>query len=157
MQIIVGPLLPPPPRRRSVHLSLARAWPEEALGAASGAAGTARARRPRRGRGSSGSGAAAAAGGAGGGTDCCPAAACRRLLRLCNHRFTKRSSPGGVGIGLRSALSKVLGSRAMRRVLRWDDLGGAAAAASPAPAPAAPASSAACVAAASGTAASARR
>jgi hypothetical protein len=88
----------------------------------------ARGRRPRRGRGSSASGAAAAAAAAagGGGTGCCPAVACRRLLRLCNHGIKKRSSPGGVASGLRSALSKVLGSRAMRRVLRWDDLGGGA-------------------------------
>lgn len=81
-----------------------------------------RARRPRRGR-------AAAGGGLAG---CCPAAACRRLLRLCNHGFKKRRAAGGgtgggsggVASGLRSALSKVLCSRAMRRVLRWDDRGG---------------------------------
>uniref|UniRef100_A0A0A9E3Q4 Uncharacterized protein n=1 Tax=Arundo donax TaxID=35708 RepID=A0A0A9E3Q4_ARUDO len=82
----------------------------------------AKARRPWRGHG---------AGSGGGG--CCPAAgataACRRLLRLCNHGF-KRRRTGGVGAsgsgvgGLRSALSKVLCSRAMRRVLRWEDLGG---------------------------------
>ncbi|CAN6281926.1 unnamed protein product [Urochloa humidicola] len=78
-------------------------------------------RRPRRGRG--GSGSSAAAGGAKLG--CCPAAACRRLLRLCNHGFKKRKSGGGAGAGsgLRSALSKVLCSGAMRRVLRWEDLG----------------------------------
>ncbi|XP_047088186.1 uncharacterized protein LOC124700027 [Lolium rigidum] len=45
------------------------------------------------------------------GAACCPVAACRRLLRLCNHGFKKK----GVGIaGLRSAL---------RRVLRWESLG----------------------------------
>ncbi|KAF0909969.1 hypothetical protein E2562_001222 [Oryza meyeriana var. granulata] len=76
-------------------------------------------RRLRRGRGGSG-------GGRGGA--CCPVAACRRLLRLCNHGFKKRrSGGGGVGgsgvNGLRSALSKVLCSKAMRRVLRWDSLG----------------------------------
>ncbi|CAL4918349.1 unnamed protein product [Urochloa decumbens] len=75
----------------------------------------AKARRPRRGRG--GSGSATGSGGMG----CCPAAACRRLLRLCNHGFKKRK--GAVGSGLRSALSKVLCSGAMRRVLRWEDLG----------------------------------
>ncbi|CAN6287260.1 unnamed protein product [Urochloa humidicola] len=79
----------------------------------------AKARRPRRGRGGSG----------GGGVGCCPAAACRRLLRLCNHGFKRRKSGGGgagagVGSGLRSALSKVLlCGGAMRRVLRWEDLG----------------------------------
>ena len=79
----------------------------------------AKARRPRRGRGGSGGG-----GGGAGGPGCCPAAACRRLLRLCNHGFKKRKSGvAGVGSGLRSALSKVLCSRAMRRVLRWEDLG----------------------------------
>ncbi|CAL4935237.1 unnamed protein product [Urochloa decumbens] len=80
----------------------------------------AKARRHRRGRG--GSGSATGSGGMG----CCPAAACRRLLRLCNHGFKKRKSGGGgagVGSGLRSALSKVLSSGAMRRVLRWQDLG----------------------------------
>ncbi|KAM0888058.1 hypothetical protein ACQ4PT_028594 [Festuca glaucescens] len=47
----------------------------------------------------------------GGGGACCPVAACRRLLRLCNHGFKKR----GVGIaGLRSAL---------RSVLHWESLG----------------------------------
>ena len=78
----------------------------------------AKARRPRRGRGGGG-------GGGGGGPGCCPAAACRRLLRLCNHGFKKRKSgAAGVGSGgLRSALSKVLCGRAMRRVLRWEDLG----------------------------------
>lgn len=64
---------------------------------------------------------------------CCPVAACRRLLRLCNHGFKKRrgasataaaSSSGIGGGGLRSALSKVLCSKAMRRVLRWENLGG---------------------------------
>ncbi|CAN6309865.1 unnamed protein product [Urochloa humidicola] len=80
-------------------------------------------RRPRRGRGGSGSSAAA---GGGAKLGCCPAAACRRLLRLCNHGFKKRKSGGGgagAGSGLRSALSKVLCSGAMRRVLRWEDLG----------------------------------
>ncbi|CAN6298287.1 unnamed protein product [Urochloa humidicola] len=82
-------------------------------------------RRPRRGRGGSGT----TTGGSGGKLGCCPAAACRRLLRLCNHGFKKRktSSGGGTGAGsgLRSALSKVLCSGAMRRVLqpRWEDLG----------------------------------
>ncbi|WVZ60095.1 hypothetical protein U9M48_010158 [Paspalum notatum var. saurae] len=84
----------------------------------------AKARRPRRGRGGTGGG----GGGAGGLGGCCPAAACRRLLRLCNHGFKKRrganaGAGAGVGSGLRSALSKVLCSRAMRRVLRWEDLG----------------------------------
>lgn len=84
----------------------------------------AKARRPRRGRCASG-------GGAGGWLGCCPAAACRRLLRLCSHGFKKRKSGGGagggagVGSGLRSALSKVLCGRAVRRVLRWEDLGAA--------------------------------
>ncbi|KAF8681792.1 hypothetical protein HU200_045230 [Digitaria exilis] len=82
----------------------------------------AKARRPRRSRGGS----------SGGGLGCCPADACRRLLRLCNHGFKKRKSGGSAcgggggaafGSGLRSALSKVLCSRAMRRVLRWEDLG----------------------------------
>jgi hypothetical protein len=73
----------------------------------------ARARRPQRVRGAS-----AAAEEAGGGLGCCPTAACRRLLRLCSHGFKKRSAGG-----LRSALTKVLCSRAMRRVLRWDGLG----------------------------------
>ncbi|RLN19662.1 uncharacterized protein C2845_PM02G02770 [Panicum miliaceum] len=85
----------------------------------------AKARRPRRGRGGSGSG--DGSGGGGAGLGCCSgsaAAACRRLLRLCNHGFKKRKSGvAGVGSGLRSALSKVLCSRAMRRVLRWEDLG----------------------------------
>ncbi|XP_062209385.1 uncharacterized protein LOC133911194 [Phragmites australis] len=76
----------------------------------------AKARRPRRGRGGSGGG---------GGAGCCPAAACRRLLRLCNNGFKKRRSGGAGGVsGLRSALSKVLCSRAMQRVLHWEDLGG---------------------------------
>uniref|UniRef100_A0A0A9CEZ1 DUF4378 domain-containing protein n=1 Tax=Arundo donax TaxID=35708 RepID=A0A0A9CEZ1_ARUDO len=85
----------------------------------------AKARKPQRGRG---------AGSGGGGGGCCPearaAAACRRLLRLCNHGFKKRRTGGGgvsrssVAGGLRSALSKVLCSRAMRRVLSWEDLGG---------------------------------
>ncbi|CAM0875492.1 unnamed protein product [Alopecurus aequalis] len=76
----------------------------------------AKTRRLRRGR----PGGGGAAGGGGGGA-CCPVAACRRLLRLCNHGFKKRS----VGIaGLRSALSKVLSSKAMRSVLRWENLGG---------------------------------
>ncbi|KAJ1294198.1 hypothetical protein BS78_01G127500 [Paspalum vaginatum] len=83
----------------------------------------AKARRPRRGRGGSGAG--------WGGLGCCPAAACRRLLRLCNHGFKKRRGNGGgggagIGSGFRSALSKVLCSRAMRRVLRWQDLGAGA-------------------------------
>jgi hypothetical protein len=72
-----------------------------------------RARRPRRGGPGPGS--------------CCPAtgAACRRLLSLCNHGFKKRRSGGVTGAGgLRSALSKVLCGRAMRRVLRWEDLAG---------------------------------
>ncbi|KAL6637149.1 hypothetical protein ACP70R_024721 [Stipagrostis hirtigluma subsp. patula] len=72
-----------------------------------------KARRPRRGR-------------VGGGAGCCPAAACRRLLRLCNNGFKKRKGGGGgAGVigGLGSALGKVLSSRAMRRVLRWEDLG----------------------------------
>ncbi|KAL6894491.1 hypothetical protein ACP4OV_008589 [Aristida adscensionis] len=75
-----------------------------------------RARRPRRGR----------AGNAAGGDGCCPAAACRRLLRLCNQGIKKRRSGVGGGVvgSLGSALGKVLGSRAMRRVLRWEDLGG---------------------------------
>ncbi|PWZ52713.1 hypothetical protein Zm00014a_018534 [Zea mays] len=77
----------------------------------------ARARRPRRVRGASG--AAAEEAGGGGGLGCCPTAACRRLLRLCSHGFKKRSAGA-----LRSALTKVLCSRAMRRVLRWDGLGG---------------------------------
>lgn len=76
----------------------------------------ARARRPRRSRGVSGAG-------GGGAPGCCPAAACRRLLRLCNHGLKKRRGNAGAG-GLRSALSKVLCSRAVRRVLRWEDLGG---------------------------------
>jgi hypothetical protein len=84
----------------------------------------AKGRRPRRGRGGSGSG--DGSGGGGAGLGCCSgsaAAACRRLLRLCNHGFKKRKSGvAGVGSGLRSALSKVLCSRAMRWVLRWEDL-----------------------------------
>ncbi|PUZ37614.1 hypothetical protein GQ55_9G133500 [Panicum hallii var. hallii] len=84
----------------------------------------AKGRRPRRGRGGSGSG--DGSGGGGAGLGCCSgsaAATCRRLLRLCNHGFKKRKSGvAGVGSGLRSALSKVLCSRAMRRVLRWEDL-----------------------------------
>jgi hypothetical protein len=75
-----------------------------------------RARRPWRG----------ARGGPGPGS-CCPAAgvACRRLLSLCNNVFKKRRSGGVTGAGgLRSALSKVLCGRAMRRVLRWEDLAG---------------------------------
>ncbi|TVU45726.1 hypothetical protein EJB05_05224, partial [Eragrostis curvula] len=57
---------------------------------------------------------------------CFPAAgaadACRRLLSLCNNGFKKRrnSSVGGLG----SALSKVLCGRAMRSVLRWEDIAG---------------------------------
>jgi hypothetical protein len=74
----------------------------------------ARARRPRRVRGAS-----AAAEEAGGGLGYCPTAVCRRLLRLCSHGFKKRSTSG-----LRSALTRVLCSRAMRWVLRWDGLGG---------------------------------
>ncbi|XP_048573140.1 uncharacterized protein LOC125553395 [Triticum urartu] len=66
-------------------------------------------RRPRRGRGG------------GGGGSCCPVAACQRLLRLCNHGFKKRS--GGIS-GPRSALSKVLCGKAVRSVLRWENLGG---------------------------------
>lgn len=68
-------------------------------------------------------------GGGGGGGACCPVAACRRLLRLCNHGFKKRRGGGGGGgggsgvTGLRSALSKVLCGKAVRRVLRWDSLG----------------------------------
>lgn len=75
----------------------------------------AKVRMPRRGRG----------GGGGAGGACCPVAACRRLLRLCNHGFKKRgvgSSGSGIG-GLRSALSKVLCSKAMRKVLRRENLG----------------------------------
>jgi hypothetical protein len=87
---------------------------------------TAKTRRPRRGRGGTGTG---SGGGGGGAQGCCPAAACRRLLRLCSHGFKKRKSGGGssagVGSGLRSALSKVLCGRAVRRVLRWEDLGAA--------------------------------
>ncbi|PWZ22448.1 hypothetical protein Zm00014a_032771 [Zea mays] len=88
---------------------------------------TARARRARRGRGAVGAGVA------GGGLGCCPAAACRRLFRLCNHGFKKRraaaaggggGSGSGVASGLRLALSKVLCGRGMRRVLRLDDLCG---------------------------------
>jgi hypothetical protein len=87
---------------------------------------TARARRPRRGRGAVGAGVA------GGGLGCCPAAACRRLFRLCNQGFKKRraaaaaggGSGSGVASGLRLALSKVLCGRGMRRVLRLDDLCG---------------------------------
>jgi hypothetical protein len=70
----------------------------------------AKTKRLRRGRG----------GGVGsGGGACCPVAACRRLLRLCNHGLKKRS---GIA-GLRSALSKVLCSKAMRSVLQWESLG----------------------------------
>ncbi|RLN39627.1 uncharacterized protein C2845_PM01G32680 [Panicum miliaceum] len=88
----------------------------------------AKARRPRRDRGGSGSGSGGGGGGGGGGgLGCCSgsaAAACRRLLKLCNHGFKKRKSGvAGVGSGLRSALSEVLCSRAMHRVLRWEDLG----------------------------------
>uniref|UniRef100_A0ACD5WD82 Uncharacterized protein n=1 Tax=Avena sativa TaxID=4498 RepID=A0ACD5WD82_AVESA len=74
--------------------------------------------RLRRGRGS---------GGGGGGGACCPVAACRRLLRLCNHGFKKRrgAAAGGSGIGgLRYALGKVLCGNAVRSVLRWENLGG---------------------------------
>ncbi|TVU45721.1 hypothetical protein EJB05_05218, partial [Eragrostis curvula] len=57
---------------------------------------------------------------------CFPAAgaadACRRLLSLCNNGFKKRRN-SSVG-GLRSALSKVLCGRAMRSVLRWEDIAG---------------------------------
>ncbi|KAL5210812.1 hypothetical protein ABZP36_006435 [Zizania latifolia] len=81
----------------------------------------AKTRRLRRGR---------VGGGGGGGGACCPVAACRRLFRLCNHGFKKRRSGGGGGgiggsgvNGLRSALSKVLCSKAMRRVLHWENLG----------------------------------
>ncbi|KAK3149730.1 hypothetical protein QOZ80_3AG0221810 [Eleusine coracana subsp. coracana] len=74
-----------------------------------------RTRRPRRGF-------RCVTGTAGGG--CCPTAttgaACRRLLSLCNNGFKKRRTTT-IG-GLRSALSKVLCGRAMRRVLRWEDL-----------------------------------
>ncbi|XP_062213317.1 uncharacterized protein LOC133914199 [Phragmites australis] len=85
----------------------------------------AKARRPRRGRGGSRGGGGGAEGEGGG---CCPAAVCRRLLRLCNHGFKKRRSGGTGGAGgvsgLRSVLSKVLCSRAMRRVLQCEGLGG---------------------------------
>uniref|UniRef100_A0ACD5ZZ31 Uncharacterized protein n=1 Tax=Avena sativa TaxID=4498 RepID=A0ACD5ZZ31_AVESA len=75
--------------------------------------------RLRRGGGSGGGG----GGGGGRGGACCPVAACRRLLRLCNHGFKKRKGAGGIG-GLRSALGKVLCSNAVRSVLRWENLGG---------------------------------
>ncbi|KAL5219052.1 hypothetical protein ABZP36_019736 [Zizania latifolia] len=74
-------------------------------------------RRLRRGR---------VGGGGGGGGACCPVAACRRLLRLCNHGIKKRRSGGGGGNGvngLRSALGKVLCSKAMKKVLCWENLG----------------------------------
>uniref|UniRef100_A0A0E0KHD0 DUF4378 domain-containing protein n=1 Tax=Oryza punctata TaxID=4537 RepID=A0A0E0KHD0_ORYPU len=80
-------------------------------------------RRLRRGRVGGGGG------GGGGGGACCPVAACRRLFRLCNPGFKKRRGGGGGGVGgsgvngLRSALSKALCGKAMRRVLRWDNLG----------------------------------
>jgi hypothetical protein len=76
------------------------------------AAKTRRLRRGRTGGVSSGSG---------GGGVCCPVASCRRLLRICNHGFKKRSA--GIA-GLRSALSKVLCSKAMRSVLHWGSFGG---------------------------------
>ncbi|GJN23759.1 hypothetical protein PR202_gb11437 [Eleusine coracana subsp. coracana] len=83
-----------------------------------------RTRRPRRGfRGVTGGCCpSAATGGA-----AAAAAACRRLLTLCNSGFIKKrrtstTAIGGGVAGLRSALSKVLCGRAMRRVLRWEDL-----------------------------------